>query len=286
MSYFQVFFQSLLEQLYDKIHIGGRNLSEGIAEAMDFSAKWSLSLFGRSIPLTDAAIGLCLATLMSLILCLILRRGLRISAVSKKQAALESVWQALISLGKSFGLSEAQAEELCPLILSFGSLIIFSNMLALIKMRPASANPAFPFTLAILALILVVVMGIHFVGLSGFCRSLIHPSKAMLPFSILDYVIRPISLAMRLFGNIFGSFILIEFLGLVFPLLFPTVFGLWFDVADGILQGLIFSLLTLNYIGEIVEKNHQVLEARAELQKQREKQLTDQKGCEIKAMKT
>jgi F-type H+-transporting ATPase subunit a len=77
--------------------------------------------------------------------------------------------------------------------------------------------------------------------------------KAMLPFRILEYVIKPMSLALRLFGNIFGAFILMEFIRIVVPVILPGILLLWFDIADGLLQAVVFTYLTINYIGEILE---------------------------------
>ena len=65
------------------------------------------------------------------------------------------------------------------------------------------------------------------------------------------------SLALRLFGNVFGAYILMEFIYIIIPVLIPGVVGLWFDLADGILQGAIFTYLTIMYIGEIVEGAHE-----------------------------
>ena len=45
-------------------------------------------------------------------------------------------------------------------------------------------------------------------------------------------------------------FILMEFLGIVCPIILPGVFSLWFDLMDGILQAVVFAYLTTSYIGE------------------------------------
>ncbi|MGI6334749.1 MAG: hypothetical protein ACOX1A_09290 [Saccharofermentanales bacterium] len=46
---------------------------------------------------------------------------------------------------------------------------------------------------------------------------------------------------------------MMEFISIVIPAILPGVIGLWFDLADGILQGVIFSYLTVIYIGEVLE---------------------------------
>ena len=67
-------------------------------------------------------------------------------------------------------------------------------------------------------------------------------------------MLKPVSLALRLFGNVFGATILLGFIKPVIPLILPSILGLWFDVADGLIQGLIFMYLTTTYLGELVEK--------------------------------
>ncbi|MBQ5489377.1 MAG: F0F1 ATP synthase subunit A, partial [Oscillospiraceae bacterium] len=43
------------------------------------------------------------------------------------------------------------------------------------------------------------------------------------------------------------------FLSISVPLILPGVAGLWFDIIDGIIQAVVFSYLTMSYIGENVE---------------------------------
>ncbi len=51
-----------------------------------------------------------------------------------------------------------------------------------------------------------------------------------------------------------------EFIYIVIPLILPGLLGLWFDIADGILQGVIFSYLSITYIGEVIENAHSAAE--------------------------
>ena len=51
-----------------------------------------------------------------------------------------------------------------------------------------------------------------------------------------------------------------KFLSVIIPAFLPGVFGLWFDIGDGILQAIVFSYLTMSYIGEIVEVGHEYKE--------------------------
>lgn len=253
MSGVQEFFTALGSQLLDKIKIGGRDISQGIKEAINFEPLFYVRIGGFAIPVTATMISIFFTVLILLVVAIVFARRLNLKP-GKKQAAAESLLDSVLGLCKSNGLNDEQARVVMPWALSLGLYIIVSNLVAVIGLKPASRNPVFPVTLALFTLLFVIVMGIYFTGLKGFCYSLLNPMPAMLPFSLLDYVIKPISLAFRLFGNVFGAYILLEFVALVVPLALPAVLGLWFDVGDGIIQGAIFMFLSINYIGEIVEK--------------------------------
>ncbi|MBQ1744751.1 MAG: F0F1 ATP synthase subunit A, partial [Clostridiales bacterium] len=118
---------------------------------------------------------------------------------------------------------------------------------------PPAKNIAFAIGCALAAIIYVIVMTFKFVGAKGFWITLTTPIPIMIPFKLLDYVVKPLSLSLRLFGNVFAAFIFMEFLSISVPLILPGVAGLWFDIIDGIIQAVVFSYLTMSYIGENVE---------------------------------
>jgi len=70
----------------------------------------------------------------------------------------------------------------------------------------------------------------------------------------MENVRKPMSLCLRLFGNIVASFIIMELL-LAFLPFAGAPFSAYFDLFDGILQAYIFIYLTTIYIGEAVEAN-------------------------------
>jgi len=75
----------------------------------------------------------------------------------------------------------------------------------------------------------------------------------MLPFNIMEYGTRLISLALRLFGNILGGVVLMSLIEKALPLALPMVLSLYFDFFDGMIQAAIFVFLTSLYISEAVK---------------------------------
>ena len=205
-----------------------------------------------ALPVTDAVI--------VILLCVVLLGAFGIWLGRKReripvgrQALSETIVHLFLNLCESNGMNRKQAETVTPFVGSICLFLVFCNTISVFRIKPPAKNPAFPFALSFLTMISVVVLSIRFVGVRGFFHSLTSPMKAMLPFKILDYIIKPMSLALRLFGNVFGAFILMEFIYIIMPAVLPWVLGLWFDLGDGILQAVVFSYLTTSYIGEVVE---------------------------------
>lgn len=265
MDWLQRFFTSFGHDLWEHLKIGGRDISEAILELLDYSAITYLTIGNFSIPVTKAIVNIVLTVAIVFGLAFLMRK-LVLKPGSKAQVLSEKLFETICGFSQSTGLSKAQAREFAPFVASLFFYIFISNMLPVFSIEAAAVNPAFPIALAFFTMACIVVWGIYFVGLKGFLRSLTAPMKLLLPFNLLDYVIKPISLAFRLFGNIFGASILITFLHSIMPLFLPQILGLWFDIGDGIVQALVFAYLSMTYIGEIVEKAeiHDIEEAAAE----------------------
>ena len=248
------FWDSFVEHLKEAIIPGG-NIGEEINHGI-LQWKEYFTLGGHQFAITDATIVSWIAiTIMIVLLAIAIRKKEMIPG--KGQTIVEFLIELIVSAGMGFGLSKEQAESIAPMIGTFGLVIMSCNVISWFKVAPPAKNIAFPVALALVAIIYVIGASIRMVGLKGFWGSLKAPMVAMVPFKILDYIIKPISLSLRLFGNVFGAFVFMEFLSIVTPVILPGIFGLWFDLIDGILQAVVFAYLLMSYIGEVVEGAHE-----------------------------
>ena len=101
--------------------------------------------------------------------------------------------------------------------------------------------------------------GIRAMGLWGHFKALCGPSVVlivlMLPLNLIEQVVRPFSLAMRLYGNIFGEETVVENLGHVLPLLLPLLMQV-LSLLFGVLQAMVFTKLLAFYVEEATEDAH------------------------------
>ncbi len=267
-SWWTEFWDACIDELKDLFGVftGGKNIGDEIRHGI-MQWKGYLQLGDDKLPITDAIIVMWIAVGLGILLFWWLGKS-RKTFPDAKQSVMETIIGLLFGVCKDYGLNDSQAEKVVPMVGTIGIVLISCNVCSIFKLPPPAKNIAFTFSLALFAIAYVIFMSIRFVGLKGFCSSFVDPKPFMLPFKIIDFFVKPISLSLRLFGNVFGAFILMEFLSLIVPFIVPGVFSLWFDLMDGILQAVVFCYLTTSYIGEVVESAHAVAERKEEKRKE------------------
>lgn len=134
----------------------------------------------------------------------------------------------------------------------FGSLflfILFSNMLGLVPgLTSPTRDVSVTLGLSVLVLIWMQYIGIKENGLVGHLKHFISPNWLFFPLHLMELFTRPLTLALRLFGNIFAGEILIEKLTETFRVVVPSLW-LLMSVVIGIIQAYIFTILSVAYTG-------------------------------------
>jgi ATP synthase F0 subcomplex A subunit len=114
--------------------------------------------------------------------------------------------------------------------------------------------------LALLSITLVLFLGIKHKGVHYF-KHFLEPMPVFLPIHIIDLLAKPMTLAFRLFGNIFAGEVLIKVILLipgiwVLPAVFPDTIWLGFSIFIGAIQSFVFTVLTTAYIGQAMSESH------------------------------
>ena len=156
-----------------------------------------------------------------------------------------------------------------PLSVTIFVFILVSNWLAVLPLQYGGSDgaaaelykpPASDINF-VLALALFVFLAYHAAGI--WRRGIIgHPVKVvkghvafLAPINIVEEIAKPISLALRLFGNIFAGGILVALIAM-FPWYVqwaPNAIWKTFDLFVGLIQAFIFSLLTILYFSQSME---------------------------------
>jgi F-type H+-transporting ATPase subunit a len=141
----------------------------------------------------------------------------------------------------------------------FGSLFLFilvSNMLGLV---PGLVSPTRDVSVTLGLSVLVVIwmqyIGIKENGWAGHLKHFFTPNFLFLPLHLLELFTRPLTLALRLFGNIYAGELLIEKLTETFYVIVPSIW-LLLSVLIGAIQAYIFTILSVAYTGVTVMEEH------------------------------
>src|SRR5579864_1785103 len=223
----------------------------------------------------DSVISSLLAILVTIGVAFWLRSTLRAGEPGRVQAVFEWGYDQLRSLIKT-NVSE-DALFIIPLALTLFLYILIANWLELLPLAifPVlhGANADLNQTLAMALIVIAVVQwySVRVLGWRGYFRRFTKPFEmplafriAFMPFNILEEIVKPVTLSLRLFGNIFAGAVMIALIAGFGTLALPgigtvggTILGtillaIWkaFDVIFiGFIQAFIFMLLTVIYFG-------------------------------------
>lgn len=144
-------------------------------------------------------------------------------------------------------------------LIFIGTLFLFiaiSNLLVIVPgFHPPTGSLSTTAALAICVFIAVPFFGIVQQGLRGYLRQYIQPSVVMLPFNIIGEFSRTLALAVRLFGNVMSSTLLVAILLTIVPLFFPVIMQA-LGLLTGFIQAYIFAILAMVYIASATRTHH------------------------------
>lgn len=181
----------------------------------------------------------------------LLTRNLKVQNISKRQAAVEFCVTKLEDIVTDMVGEKGRCYV--PYLITVLVYIGFANLIGIFGFKPPTKDLNVTIALAAMSIILVQVASVRARGVGGWLHSFIEPVPVVVPFNILDLITRPLSLCMRLFGNVLGAFVIMKLIEAVVPAVFPMIASLYFDIFDGILQAYVFVFLTSIYIKEAIE---------------------------------
>ena len=158
-----------------------------------------------------------------------------------------------------------QGRAFLPLVGTAGLFILTSNLLANIPgFQPPTANWNTTIALALTVFIAYNYFGIRKHGLLNYLKHFCGPiwwlAPLMFPIEFIGHLARPVSLSIRLFGNIFGEesvvTILLGLSWLVMPYLIWLGVMLPLSLFTAAVQTFVFIMLTMVYIAGAVEEGH------------------------------
>ncbi len=222
------------------------------------------------INITQTMVTLLAVTIILIVLSYVLTRNLN-KRPSGKQVIVEKLILML------YGLVEdtmgKHNSHFTPFIGTIFLSSVFGTLLGMTQIfRSATADLSVTLAWAIVTTLLVWYFNIKNFGFKAWLKGFTEPIVVMTPMNIVSEIATPISMAFRHFGNVAGGSVLTmliyaalaaltnfvfgwlpDAIVAVFPPIFqvgiPAFLSIYFDLFSGFVQALVFSLLTMVYIG-------------------------------------
>lgn len=221
-----------------------------IAKELEIETVFTIPAFG-GIPVTETVVVMWIIMAIMIIGGFLITRNFKIKDCSKRQLIVESAYTMLENFFK--GIVGEKGAAYVPYLIILMCFLIISNLFGVFGVKPPTKDVSFTGVLAVFSIVIVQIAGIKANRPSGWLKSFAKPTPVVLPINILELGIKPLSLCMRLFGNVLGAFVIMKLIECVVPVFAPPVLSLYFDLFDGCIQAYVFTFLTALYIQEAVE---------------------------------
>ena len=178
-------------------------------------------------------------------------RGLKSKPQGKRQVIAEFIVEFLNNLLEPTMGKKGRAYT--PLVGTLFLFILTMNFLWFIPgLMPPTTDLSTTFGLAITTIITVNLLGLLNNGVKGYLHHFAQPSPVLLPLNVIEEAVKPVSLSLRLFGNMFGEKVVVTILFILIPVLIPVPVML-LGVLMGAVQAFVFALLTVTYLTTSVQ---------------------------------
>ena len=229
-----------------------------------------VKLFGLSFNVGNCVAGLVTAIIVCAVL-IWLSRNLQMKPTGK-QNILEWIVDFTNGIVKS-AIPDAQGSNYGLFAFVLFVFIFVANQLGLIiqfvigdvtYVKSPTASPMTTLTLAFMVLVITHLAGVVRFGFKGYFKnSFLSPYPALLPIKLMEQFTNFITLALRLYGNIYAGEVLLKLIfqlaqshGLLtfIPAIPLELIWQGFSVFIGSIQAYVFVTLTMVYISQKVEK--------------------------------
>lgn len=222
--------------------------------SMGITGYLKYELFGQELWLSATHISILLVVATILIFAIIANRAIKKADPEKPPGAFLNVVELLVETLDNLTISNmgARGRRFSNYIGTIFIFILLSNLSGLTGLRPPTADYG-----TTLALALITFGIIHYNGFkyekAGHVTKLFKPIF-LTPINIIGEVATPISMSLRLFGNVLSGTALLALIYGLLPkfilLVWPAALHAYFDVFSGAIQTYVFCMLTMVFTAQ------------------------------------
>lgn len=224
--------------------------SEDISFGIDGFAKYHL--FGQELHFTTTHISLLIVMGTLILFALVANRAIKKADPGKPPGIFLNIIELLVeSVDKMTHASMgARGYRFSNYIGTLFAFILLSNISGLFGLRAPTADYGTTFALAIITFFLIHYNGFKYQKMKH-VTELFKPA-VLAPINIIGEIATPLSLSLRLFGNVMAGTVMMGLLYSLVPwyltLIWPAALHAYLDLFSGCIQAYVFAMLTMVYI--------------------------------------
>ncbi len=225
-------------------------LAEELQHGLEIHTAFTIPVFG-GIAINQSVVTTWFIILGLLIFSLIMTRDMKVKNPGRRQIMIETFVSWIENLVRD--MIGEEGVKYVPYLCTVLIYIAICDVLGIFGIAPPTKDLRVTVALAVMSIVLIEAACFTAKGPKGFFKSFAQPVAIVAPINVMELVIKPLSLCMRLFGNVFAAHVIMELVKMAVPVVLPAALSIYFDLFDGLIQAYVFVFLTSLYIKEAIE---------------------------------
>lgn len=214
-----------------------------------------LHIFGNTVYLTTTHVSLIIVSAVILLFAFIVNKKISKAKAEETPGMLQNIAELIVNTVDNMvkGIMGSEGKRFRNYICIVMMFVLLCNISGLFGLRAPTADYGVTLPLGLITFFLIHINGIK-AHKAGHFTALFKPSPILFPINLIGEVAVPLSLSLRLFGNVLSGTVM---MGLIYGLLSPPIttgipaaLHVYFDLFSGCIQAYVFCMLTMVYIND------------------------------------
>ena len=219
------------------------------------------SFFGSDVYLTTTHIALIVVVAIILVFAICANRAIKNAEPDKVPGPFLNVVELIVEMLDNMvkgSMGPKNALKFRNYVSALFLFILVCNLSGLLGLRPPTADFGVTFPLALITWVLIQFNGFKYQKM-GKIKALFEPIFVFFPMNLISEFSTPISMSLRLFGNVLSGTVIMGLLYGLLPkfltLVWPAALHAYLDVFSGCIQTYVFCMLTMTFVSDAIGEN-------------------------------
>lgn len=223
----------------------------------DFSIHYlkEFELFGYKVSLTTTHVSLIIVSVVLIIFAIVVNIKVTKAKAEDTPGMLQNIAELIVSMVDNMvkGIMGEEGKRFRNFICLLMMFLLLCNISGIFGLRAPTADYGVTLPLGLITFFLIHINGVKKHHAKHF-TALFKPTPILFPINLIGEVAVPLSLSLRLFGNVLSGTVM---MGLIYGLLSPPIttgipafLHVYFDIFSGCIQAYVFCMLTMVYIND------------------------------------